>query len=60
MKSSSKNQKNVDTLDKNHNQIFSSKILIDQIKDIQKTKLKKDSKAKQTIIQKMKNEGFVK
>ncbi len=60
MKSSSKNQKNVDTLDKNHNQVFSSKNLIDQIKDIQKTKLKKDSKAKQTIIHKMKNEGFVK
>ena len=60
MQHSSKSQKNILPLDKNNDQDISSKMLIEKIKDIHITKLKKNSKEKKTIIQKMKNKGLVK
>ena len=47
-------------LQENNNQVFSSKIIIKQIKEIQTTKNKKIIKKNQRLLSQMKNEGLLK
>lgn len=55
-----KNKKSVQPLDQNNDQMVSTRILINQLQEIQISKIQKNTKEKQLIVNHLKNKGMTK